>query len=313
MHTKVKTDYMCFNFLKDFHCLPCFPFQTTDTLTQLYSGFGSVDHDRTTETPPLQQKPHPPLRNPLLIGVILTTQSTATATAISNTWGKHAQNLIYFTSSDKDKGEELLTGSGRHVITLPSNHDNDLKPHSSGAYHALKILHDRYVKEYEWFLLVDDKTYVRTKQLNSLVNRVDPNSEQCISSRKDFMWCESDSEEQKSHGLGGLGTIFSQAMLKKLAPHLDKCLMNVTSSSEKRGEDDVGRCLQERTTGLQCTRYNEVCCMFNSMREVCVCVCVCERYIHIHACCTHLATPLAMLTVMITAKTEHGSSWPLSN
>ena len=147
------------------------------------------------------------------------------------------------------------------MTALPTNTDNDLRPLSSHAYRALKNLHDRYIDDFDWFVLADDQVYIRTQKLSHLLSRLDPNHEQCFYSKTDFGGQTNIDMERQYHSLGGPGTILSRSLLKRLAPHLDKCLMNVSTTLSEEGsskDDGVERCLKERT-GLKCTRNNEVC------------------------------------------------------
>ena len=210
---------------------------------------GSADQERTGNNR-LTVDEGPYLRKPLFIGVV--TKDPTRRTAIDRTWGLHAQKLIFFSSSTKE-GEP---GSNPPLVSLPGVNDGTYPPHQK-AYHVLKYVHDNFINDYDWFVRADDDMYIRVVHLLHFLSRLNPNHEQCITGRMDSGGLENlNSGEQLYDGVESPGTIFSRALLKKLAPHLDNCLVN-TTTSQNDADKDIGRCVSQRF-GVHCTENQEV-------------------------------------------------------
>ena len=190
------------------------------------------------------------LRNSLIIGVH--TSNLDSYGAVRKTWGSYAQKLVYFSSMKEQKFK--VERGDAPVVNLSQGVDNDhshqLRPN---AYQLLKYMRDNFIDDFSWFMRTSDNVYVRVEQLTNHLAKLDSNREQCFDYSLDLgdhQKIDSDMHMEE----GGPVTIFSRGLLKKLGPHLDQCLTNVSSTSN---DEDVEKCLRERVA-FQCGRNSEV-------------------------------------------------------
>ena len=206
-------------------------------------------------------------RNSLVIGVHAS--SPDGYAAVRKTWGSYAQKLVYFLSMKEQRFEEERREDAP-VINLSQGVDDEhshlLHPNT---YRLLKYMRDNFIDDFDWFVRTSDNVYVRVEQLTNHLAHLDPNQEQCFGYPPDsggHQKIDSDMHTEEGCGVGGPVSIFSRGLLKKLGPHLDQCLTNVSSTSKER---DMEKCLRERIA-FQCERNSEVgdcVCMRERERE----------------------------------------------
>ncbi len=192
----------------------------------------------------LQQEIGASMRKPLFVGVVTAEKLLQTrAMAVNGTWGKKASKLAFFSSKGR-------SDFGLPVVSLPGV--DDTYPPQKKVFRMLKYMHDNFINDYNWFMRVDDDIYVRVEKLTDFLSQLDPSRELYMG--QPGMGKPEDLERIQLHAnehycMGGPGVIYSRALLKKLAPHLDDCLVKVVSYNE---DLEVGRCISRRL-GVQCT------------------------------------------------------------
>ena len=160
-------------------------------------------------------------RKLLFVGVVTAVKFLETrATGIYNTWGRELSDLYFFASQPDDKD------LGLPIITLPGINDTQYPPQRK-VYHMLKYMHDHYIDQFDFFMRSDDDVYVKTDQLLELLQGINP-------AQDIYMGCPGFGrpddrdriklDQNEHYCMGGPGVIFSRSALRKLAPHLDKCL-----------------------------------------------------------------------------------------
>ena len=194
-------------------------------------------------------------RNSLIIGVHAS--SPDGYAAVRKTWGSHAQKLVYFSSTKEQRLEEERAEDAP-VINLSQgvndDHSHQLRPNT---YQLLKYMHDNFIDDFDWFMRTSDNVYVRVEQLTNHLAKLDPSQEQCFGYSPDSggrQKIDSDMHMEEGYSVGGPVSIFSRGLLKKLGPHLERCLTNVSSTSKER---DIEKCLRERVV-FQCGGNSEV-------------------------------------------------------
>ncbi|KAB0369497.1 hypothetical protein FD755_019502 [Muntiacus reevesi] len=96
----------------------------------------------------------------------------------------------------------------------------------------LKYMHDHYLDKYEWFMRADDDTGLgTTEEMGKLA--LEPGENFCM---------------------GGPGVIMSREVLRRMVPHIGKCLREMYTTHE---DVEVGRCVR-RFAGVQCVWSYEV-------------------------------------------------------
>ena len=190
------------------------------------------------------------LKKTLFVGVVTAEKLLNTrGKAIFETWGKSAPMITFFSG----EGESRTT---LPVVSLPGV--DDTYPPQKKVFRMLKYMHDNYINEYKWFLRADDDVYVRVPQLIQFLNTLD--SSKMIYMGQPGMGKPQDLERIKLRAdehycMGGTGVIYSNTLLRRLAPHLDECLAKVVVSYNE--DLEVGRCISRRLD-VQCTWSYEV-------------------------------------------------------
>lgn len=190
------------------------------------------------------------VRKTLFVGVVTAQKFLETrGKAIYETWGKSTPMIQFFSAEGKSKGT-------LPVVSLPGV--DDTYPPQKKVYRMLKYMHDKYIDEYDWFLRADDDVYVRIPKLMEFLNTLDPTK--MIYMGQPGMGKPQDLERIKLRSdehycMGGPGVIFSNTLLRRLAPHLEECLSNVVVSYNE--DLEVGRCISRRLD-VQCTWSYEV-------------------------------------------------------
>ena len=147
------------------------------------------------------------------------------------------------------------------VISLSQGVEDHGHKIRSNDYQLLKYMYDNLVDDFDWFVRTNDNVYIRVDHLKNYLAKLNPNGKQCFGPPNSGG--QKINSEMEGYGIGGPVTIFSRGLLKKLGPHLDKCISTLNDT-------DVEKCLRERMA-LQCRRNIEV----GDWLYVCVCVCVC--------------------------------------
>ena len=190
------------------------------------------------------------LRKTLFVGVVTAEKLLNTrGKAIFETWGKSTPMITFFSG----EGDSRTT---LPVVSLPGV--DDTYPPQKKVFRMLKYMHDNYINEYNWFLRADDDVYIRVPQLIQFLNTLDSNK--MVYMGQPGMGKAADLERIKLRAdehycMGGTGVIYSNTLLKRLAPHLDECLSNVVVSYNE--DLEVGRCISRRLN-VQCTWSYEV-------------------------------------------------------
>lgn len=199
------------------------------------------------------------LRKTLFVGVVTAERLlNSRGKAIFETWGKSAPMITFFSAEGKSQ-------TTLPVVSLPGV--DDTYPPQKKVFRMLKYMHDNYINEYNWFLRADDDVYVRIPQLIQFLNTLD--SSKLVYMGQPGMGKPQDLERIKLRAdehycMGGTGVIYSNTLLKRLAPHLDECLTDVVVSYNE--DLEVGRCISRRLN-VQCTWSYEVRLSYNNVAQ----------------------------------------------
>jgi len=117
---------------------------------------------------------------------------------------------------------------------------------------------DNYGDEYEWFLRADDDVYIHTEKLEDFLHSLNSNHLYFIGQAGRGRREEEGTlnlTHNENFCMGGPGILFSQATLRKVAPHVTECLKDMLYSTHE--DVEVGRCVH-RFAGISCTWAYEV-------------------------------------------------------
>ena len=191
-------------------------------------------------------------RKTLLVAVVTSVQRLMSHTiAIHGTWGRNAQNLVYFTG-------EVYTmphlPSNMNVVQLEGIDDRqaswEIKEHAVITY-----LISHYSDSVDWFLLVGDSTFVSANSLKMKLEDFNAGIQVYMG--------RSMEGEDKALCNPKTGIVYSRGMLNRLESYLALCA----------GEElTIGQCINAR--GIYCTQAKEVCAII-TYYAYCLSVCVC--------------------------------------
>ena len=173
------------------------------------------------------------------------------AQAVFNTWGKNVAGKITFFSSQTYKKSKLP------LVSLPDVDDS--YPPIKKSLMMVKYMHDHHIDDFEWFMRADDDVYIRNDKLVSLLRS--------LNISEDIYLGQAGTGAKKEKGMlnlmpgdnycmGGPGAIFSRSVLKKVAPHLEHCLLQAPKL-HMHEDTELGRCIK-RYAGISCTWNYEV-------------------------------------------------------
>jgi len=188
----------------------------------------------------------------IFVGVITAEAFLQTrAQAVFDTWGKNVAGKLTFFSSQTHQTSKLP------VISL-LNVDDSYPPLKKSLM-MIKYIHDHHIDDYEWFMRADDDVYIRNDKLERLLHS--------LNSSDDIYLGQAGTGAKTERGMlnllpgdnycmGGPGVILSRSVLKKVAPHIEHCLLKAPKS-HMHEDTELGRCIQ-RYAGIPCTWAYEV-------------------------------------------------------
>ena len=217
-------------------------------------------------------------RKPLLIAVITTVNQLMSQTlAIHGTWGGEAAQVVYFTG-----GAETLPHlpHGMVVVQLDGL-DDEQTSFETKEIAAISYITNTYLQNTDWFLVVNDESYVASARLEDHLNKLEASmpvymGRPLISEEE----AKKEEEEERKNLADKLcdsspGIVYSRGLLEKLKPYLPVCWPGHGMESE-----GMRACIS--VMGLSCTAAREV--RGGEGVRACVCVCVRVRCVCVHAC-----------------------------
>lgn len=199
-------------------------------------------------------------RERILIGVLASEFNLETiGTAINNTWVPDLPRVILYVpySKDPDFHEKYNRVLGLPIVQL-ADAEEDQSSKTRVSFKMLQHMHRNYNDKYDWFMRVEESTYLEPGRLIKLVNMVNSSMNVYIGLPAPYSVASdhkpSDLYTADRYCQGKAGVILSRVTLNAIVPHLDGCLENT-----KTNEEDVefARCLRTHLN-LQCTWNYEV-------------------------------------------------------
>lgn len=140
---------------------------------------------------------------------------------------------------------------------MPLRGVDDSYPPQKKSFMMLKYVHDHYLDKYEWFMRADDDVYIKGDRLESFLRSLN-SSEPLFLGQTGLGTTEEMGklalEPGENFCMGGPGVIMSREVLRRMAPHIGKCLREMHTTHE---DVEVGRCVR-RFAGVQCVWSYEV-------------------------------------------------------
>ncbi len=200
-------------------------------------------------------------RDRILVGVLASEFNLETlGTAINNTWLPDLPRVILYVpySKDPDFHEKYNKVLGLPIVQL-AGAEEDHSSNTRVSFKMLENMHENYQDKYDWFMRVEEATYLEPARLMKLVNMINSSMNVYVglpapySARDDSR--PTDLYTADRYCQGRAGVIISRVTLNAIVPHLDSCLDQAITEDE---DIELGRCLN-RHLNLQCTWNYEVC------------------------------------------------------
>ncbi|XP_005871167.1 PREDICTED: chondroitin sulfate synthase 1, partial [Myotis brandtii] len=184
-------------------------------------------------------------RNFLFVGVMTAQKYLQTrAVAVYRTWSKTIPGRVEFFSSEG-------SDTSIPIPIVPLRGVDDSYPPQKKSFMMLKYMHDHYLDQYEWFMRADDDVYIKGDRLESFLRSLN-SSEPLFLGQTGLGTTEEMGklalEPGENFCMGGPGVIMSREVLRRMVPHIGKCLREMYTTHE---DVEVGRCVR-RFAGVQC-------------------------------------------------------------
>ena len=199
-------------------------------------------------------------RDRILVGILATEFNLETlGTAINNTWLPDLPRVILYVpySKDPDFHEKYNKVLGLPIVQL-AGAEEDHSSNTRVSFKMLEHMHNNYHNKYDWFMRVEEATYLEPGRLIRLVNMINSSMNVYVGLPAPYN-AKDDSQPTDLYNSdrycqGRAGVILSRVTLAAIVPHLDNCLEQVMTDKE---DIELGRCLH-RHLHLQCTWNHEV-------------------------------------------------------
>ncbi|KAI8507303.1 Chondroitin sulfate synthase 1 [Branchiostoma belcheri] len=192
---------------------------------------------------------HKHKENHIYIGVIAARKYLdSRAVAAYETWGKQVPGKVEFFSAYDPKPQ--IPGGIPVVSNIPGI--DDTYPPQKKSFLMLKYMHDFYIDDYDWFIRADDDVYIRVDKLQKFLRSVNSSEVLYIGQPgfgKDDEFGRLGLRDDENYCMGGPGMIMSREVLRRVVPHISRCLKNLYSSHE---DVEIGRCIT-KFAGVDCT------------------------------------------------------------
>lgn len=230
-----------------------------------------VDNDAVLQLPPeqliLPKVEHPrllgevlPSRRALFIAILTTDKNLLSQTyAVQSTWAGEYDNVTFFVSKNSD------VSRAPHFMNIVKLHDGGeevSEPHKKSLlmFHVIKYIDDHLLQNFRWFMIVGDNTYVRTEQVEVLVNNYDDSYNIYLGRpNRHFDKKEEDMlyNANSHYCLLDSGILMSRGLVRRLSPHLRSCIENESTDLSYGGDWELGNCIQAHLD-VKCTQATEV-------------------------------------------------------
>lgn len=200
-----------------------------------------------------------PSRHSVFIAVVTSERNLLSQTyAIQSTWGGNHENVTFFVGKHSDisraphfmsvvklhEAEEVTTDVNRRTL----------------LYHVVHYISNHLLQHYRWFMIIGDTAYVRTDQLEVLLNNYDDSYSIYLGRpNRHFDKKEDDifNNGNSHYCIFDTGIILSRGLVRRLSPHLSSCMKSEAPLLSYEGDWELGNCILKHLD-VKCTQATEV-------------------------------------------------------
>lgn len=199
-----------------------------------------------------------PSRRSVFIAVVTSERNLLSQTyAIQSTWAGRYSNVTFFVGKHSD------VSRAPHFMSVIKLHEAEEVTSESSRrtllYHVVRYISNHLLQHFRWFMIIGDNAYVRTDQLEVLVNNYDDNYNIYLGRpNRQFDKKEEDTlyNANSHYCLFDTGIVLSRGLVRRLTPHLDACMKETVLLSYE-GDWEFGNCVL-KYLDVKCTQASEV-------------------------------------------------------
>ena len=200
-----------------------------------------------------------PSRHTIFVAVLTSERNLLSQTyAIQSTWGGTHDNVTFFVGKNSD------VSRAPHFMTVVKLHDAEEVTTENNRrtllYHVVRYISSHLLQQFRWFIIVGDNAYVRTDQLEVLLNNYDDTYNIYLGRpNRHFDKKEEDTfyNANSHYCIFDTGIILSRGLVRRLSPHLGECMKSDTPLLSYEGDWEFGNCILKHLD-VKCTQATEV-------------------------------------------------------
>ncbi|VDN89969.1 unnamed protein product [Brugia pahangi] len=198
----------------------------------------------------------------LLVGVMTAAKYVDTrAYEVWKTWAQRIPGKLLFFVAEGT----IAIHTDMPIIRLKGV--TDVYPPQKKSFAMLKWMADNHLDDFNWFMRADDDLYVRGEQLETLLRSLDSDKAYLIGQAglgNTAEYGQLALGQEDNYCMGGPGIVMSRMTLRRVAPHLRSCLMEMFTTHE---DVELGRCIRKHV-GVTCTWNYEMQTLFHNNQTV---------------------------------------------
>nr|CDQ05631.1 BMA-SQV-5, isoform a [Brugia malayi] len=198
----------------------------------------------------------------LLVGVMTAAKYVDTrAYEVWKTWAQRIPGKLLFFVAEGT----ITIHTDMPIIRLKGV--TDVYPPQKKSFAMLKWMADNHLDDFNWFMRADDDLYVRGEQLETLLRSLDSDKAYLIGQAglgNTAEYGQLALGQEDNYCMGGPGIVMSRMTLRRVAPHLRSCLMEMFTTHE---DVELGRCIRKHV-GVTCTWNYEMQTLFHNNQTV---------------------------------------------
>ena len=226
--------------------------------------------DNEQELPPeqliLPKVEHPqllsevlPSRHSVFIAVLTSERNLLSQTyAVQSTWGGGHENVTFFVGKHSD------ISRAPHFMKIVKLHEAEEVTSETTRrtllYHVFRYISNHLLQHFRWFMIIGDSAYVRTDQVEFLLNNYDDTYSIYLGRpNRHFDKKEEDLvyNANTHYCIFDTGIILSRGLVRRLSPHLESCMESDTPLLSYEGDWELGNCILKHLD-VKCTQAAEV-------------------------------------------------------